>query len=54
MKYRIDSYTGWSVYDGLILREYKRFKCVDDAKVYAYLLAQKHGEKCGYSLQLVQ
>lgn len=35
-KYRIDIYTGWSVYDGLISREYKYFFCVDDAKIYAY------------------
>lgn len=35
-KYRIDIYTGWSVYDGLISREYKYFMCVDDAKIYAY------------------
>ena len=35
-KYRIDIYTGWSVYDGLISREYKYFICVDDAKIYAY------------------
>lgn len=34
-KYRIDIYTGWSVYDGAILREYKYFSCVDDAKIYA-------------------
>ena len=35
-KYRIDIYAGWSVYDGLISREYKYFSCVDDAKIYVY------------------
>ena len=47
-KYRIDIYTGWSVYDGLISREYKKFNCVDDAKIYAY--SKIEGTKYGYSI----
>lgn len=35
-KYRIDIYAGPFVYDSLVSREYKRFHCVDDAKIYAY------------------
>lgn len=50
--YRIDIYTGWRVYDGLISREYKRFSCVDDAKIYAY--GKIEGTALGYSVQEVQ
>ena len=47
-KYRIDIYQGWSVYDGLISREYKHFLCVDDAKIYAYSKIQ--GTNLGFSV----
>lgn len=50
--YRIDIYTGWSVYDTLISREYRKFKCVDDAKVYAYRKIE--GTKNSYSIQEVR
>lgn len=49
--YRIDIYEGWRVYDGLIGREYRRFICVDDAKVYAY--GKIEGTALGYSVQEV-
>lgn len=48
MKYRIDIYTGWLVYDGLISREYKTFNCIDDAKIYAY--GKIKGTSYGYSV----
>ena len=51
-KYRIDIYTGWSVWDGLISREYIECKCVDDAKVYAYRKIE--GTQNGYSIQEVK
>lgn len=47
-KYRIDIYTGWSVYDGLISREYIFFPCIDDAKIYAY--SKIEGTNQGYSI----
>ena len=47
-KYRIDIYEGWSVYAGLISREYKYFLCVDDAKIYAYSKIQ--GTNLGFSV----
>lgn len=47
-KYRIDIYEGWSVYAGLISREYKYFICVDDAKIYAYSKTQ--GTKLSFSV----
>lgn len=47
-KYRIDICTGWSVYDGLISREYKYFSCVDDAKIYAY--EKIEGTNLGFSI----
>ena len=47
-QYRIDIYTGWSVYDGLISREYKYFICVDDAKIYAY--EKIEGTNLGFSI----
>ena len=52
VKYRIDIYTGLSVYDGLISREYKYFPCVDDAKIYAY--AKIEGTNLSYSIQEVR
>ena len=47
-KYRIDIYQGWSVYSGLISREYKYFACVDDAKIYACSKIQ--GTNLGFSV----
>ena len=49
--YRIDIYSGWSVYDSLVSREYKQFKCVDDAKIYAY--SKIEGTQLGYSINEV-
>lgn len=47
-KYRIDIYTGWSVYDDLVSREYKYFSCVDDAKIYAH--GKIEGTNFGFSI----
>lgn len=51
-KYRIDIYTGPRFCDGIISQEYKRFKCVDDAKIYAYQKAIELNAE--YSLQQIQ
>ena len=52
--YRVDIYTGPFTYDGLLSREYKRFKCVDDAKVYAYEKMQATAGAHDYDILRVQ
>lgn len=52
--YRVDLYTGPFTYDGLVSREYKHFKCVDDAKIYAYDKMQATPGARDYDVLLVQ